>query len=117
MDKYTQDTWLEGAQCVTADPEIFFPPREKTLYKAIAAEAKTYCFGGNGKPQCPVIDYCLWNAVDNDEQHGILGGRSHRERNAVIRKWRRQYKDKMTLKEYIFQLDKKENNVSSKVRP
>ena len=117
MDKYTQDTWLEGAQCVTADPEIFFPPREKTLYKAIAAEAKTYCFGGNGRPQCPVIDYCLWNAVDNDEQHGILGGRSHRERNAVIRKWRRQYKDKMTLKEYIFQLDKKENNASSKVGP
>lgn len=102
--------WVDNAACnVAPDPDIFFPPRNKALYKPIADEAKTYCFGIEGeRPPCPVRKECLWSAVESDEQHGIWGGLSHRERNALVRKWQRQYKDKLTLKEYIFQVHKKE---------
>lgn len=94
--------WMDGANCSTvSDPDIFFPPRDKELYKQIATEAKSFCHS------CPVKSECLWYAVSSDQQHGIWGGLSHRERNALVRKWQRQYKSTMTLKEYIFQLDKR----------
>lgn len=103
-------TWLENSACKNVpDPDIFFPPRDKALYKGIADEAKSYCFGnGETTSACPVRKECLWYAVASDMEHGIFGGMSHRERNALVRKWQRQYKDSMTLKEYIFQLNKKE---------
>jgi WhiB family redox-sensing transcriptional regulator len=101
--------WTEGARCATtATPDIFFPPRDKELYKSIATEAKTYCLGANGKDPCPVRTQCLWTAIEDDEQHGIWGGLSHRERNALVRKWQRNFKGKMSLEEYVKQLDKKE---------
>lgn len=117
-------TWLDEARCAVYDKEgnilidtdIFFPPRDKALYKKVANEAKTFCFGPNRTSPCPVRANCLWEAVRNEHNHGIWGGLSHRERNALVRKWRKQYKDKMTLKEYIFQLDTKENHVNSKNR-
>jgi WhiB family redox-sensing transcriptional regulator len=109
--------WTEDARCRNiGDPDIFFPPRDKELYKSIAAEAKTYCLGANGKTPCPVRAQCLWDAVKDNEQHGIWGGMSHRERNALVRKWNRNFKQDMTLEEYIFQLDKKEHkNGNNKV--
>jgi hypothetical protein len=36
-----------------------------------------------------------------------MGGMSNRERNAMVRKWEKQYSNEMTLKEYIFQLNAK----------
>ena len=110
--------WTVDARCATLeDPDIFFPPRDKHLYKKIALEAKSHCLGVTGKDYCPVRAECLWSAIKDDEQHGIWGGLSHRERNALMRKWSRNFKDKMTLKEYIFQLDKKEskNGITSNV--
>ena len=102
--------WLDDSACKDApNPDIFFPPRDKELYKKIADEAKKYCFGVEDKiPACPVRKECLWSAIESDEQHGIWGGLSHRERNALVRKWQRKYKDTMTLKEYVFQVNKKE---------
>jgi len=108
MTELHQDPWVNQARCTTADPEIFFPPRDKDQYKVIAAEAKSYCLGPNGNTPCPVRLECLWSAIDSDEQHGIWGGMSHRERNALVRKWQRKHKNEMTLKEYVFQLNKKE---------
>jgi WhiB family redox-sensing transcriptional regulator len=106
---YEIESWYSLANCADIEnPDIFFPPRDKDLYKKTAAEAKDYCFGTNGRPACPVRAECLWDAVDSDEQHGIWGGLSHRERNALVRKWQKKYRSNMTLKEYIFQLDKKE---------
>lgn len=101
------DRWWHKAACKDQDPGavIFFPPRDKERYKIIAAQAKEFCLGTDDKPACPVKDYCLWEAVSTEEAHGIWGGMSHRERNALVRKWQRQYKGKMTLREYIFQLD------------
>jgi WhiB family redox-sensing transcriptional regulator len=99
--------WTDEARCSGIEnPDIFFPPRDKELYKKIATEAKAMCLGTRGSSPCPVRAQCLWTAIEDDEQHGIWGGLSHRERNAVVRKWSRNFKGKMTLKEYIFQLDK-----------
>lgn len=100
-------TWRDYARCHGADTELFFPPRDKNLYSKIAAQAKTYCLGENGNNHCPVRAECLWYAIDGDELHGIWGGMSHRERNALVRKWQRKYRRTMTLKEYIFSLEHK----------
>lgn len=119
-------SWYSDANCwqgydengiLIVNPEVFFPPRDKALYKTIANEAKEYCWGPNKTSPCPVRANCLWSAVNQDIQHGIWGGLSHRERNALVRKWRKQYSHTMTLKEYIFQLDKKESNDNRKNRP
>ena len=106
--------WQGDAACnivVNGEPQvdvnIFFPPREKELYKKVADEAKAYCFGTEDTPGCSVRTECLWYAINGEEQHGIWGGLSHRERNALVRKWRKQYRNTMTLKEYIFQVEKK----------
>lgn len=101
-------SWLDEAACKGVDTEMFFPPRDKLLYKTIANQAKTYCFGANGKTPCPVRGKCLWDAVSRDEQHGIWGGLSHRERNALVRKWQRTLRDKISLEDYILNIDKKE---------
>ena len=103
-------SWLDDAACRTASTspvDPFYPPRDKDLYRQLSDEAKTYCYGGKGKPACPVRQRCLWQAINTDEQHGIWGGMSHRERNALVRKWQRNYKHEMTLKEFVFQ--QKEN--------
>lgn len=100
------ESWRENARCAGEDTEQFFPPRDKAKYKLIAAEAKTHCFGVNGNNPCPVRQECLWYAIESDEVHGIWGGMSHRERNALVRKWRKSFKEEMTLQEYVMQLDK-----------
>jgi hypothetical protein len=111
-------SWYDEAACRGADTELFYPPRDKSKYRAIASEAKKYCFGNGETSACPVRTSCLWDAIYRDEQHGIWGGMSHRERNALVRKWQRKYKDSMTLKEYVFQLDKKRAKYgSTKIGP
>jgi WhiB family redox-sensing transcriptional regulator len=97
--------WRYEAKCRGEDTDIFYPPRDKDQYKVIAAQAKSYCFGDNKKNPCPVREQCLWDAVRRNEPHGIWGGLSHRERNALVRKWRKSYKKKMTLEEFIFSKD------------
>jgi WhiB family transcriptional regulator, redox-sensing transcriptional regulator len=102
-------SWMDEAACLNVeDKDIFFPPRDKTQYRAIADEAKNYCLGPNRNRPCPVRAECLWLAIEDDEQHGIWGGLSHRERNAMVRKWQKKYKHQMSLKQYIFSLDKRE---------
>jgi WhiB family redox-sensing transcriptional regulator len=100
------ESWRADARCSGEDTEIFFPPRDKDKYKDIAAEAKAHCFGANGNNPCPVLRECLWYAIDSDEVHGIWGGMSHRERNALVRKWRKQAKNSMTLEEYVMQFER-----------
>jgi hypothetical protein len=102
-----QYAWRYEARCMGEDTDTFYPPRDKDQYKTIAEKAKAFCFGENGKNHCPVRLECLWDAVERDEPHGIWGGLSHRERNALIRKWKKSYKKKMTLEEYIFGLEDK----------
>lgn len=90
--------WRYNAKCSGVDTEIFFPPRDKELYTDIAEKAKAICLGLDDKPPCPVRRQCLTEAIKNDELHGIWGGLSHRERNAMVRK----YTDAgMTLEEWL----------------
>lgn len=90
--------WRYDAKCRGEDTEIFFPPRDKALYKPIADRAKAICLGKDGKSACPVRKECLKEAIKNDELHGIFGGMSHRERNAMKRKYE---KLGLTLDEWL----------------
>ena len=99
--------WRYDARCRGKDETtiIFYPPRDKEQYKILANQAKSFCFGETGKNPCPVRSECLWDAVSREEPHGIWGGLSHRERNALTRKWsklKRSKKTTLTLKNYIF---------------
>ena len=82
---------------------MFYPPRDKSLYKPIADTAKAICWGRDGTEECPVRKQCLLDAIETDELHGIWGGMSHRERNALVRRWKRLDSD-LTLEEYVWQL-------------
>jgi hypothetical protein len=84
--------------CDSPETDDWFPPRDKTKYKTIADRAKSVCFGKDGKAECPVRLECLLYAEGNDEQHGIWGGLSHRERNALKRKATKHGK---TLEEWV----------------
>lgn len=91
-------TWRYDAKCIGEDTEIFFPPRDKDLYGPIAEKAKAICLGKDGRPPCPVRKECLIDAIERDELHGIWGGLSHRERNAMVRKYTNAGK---TLEEWL----------------
>lgn len=90
--------WRYSAKCMGEDTEGFFPPRDRAKYKEIADKAKAICNGADGKPACPVLKECLKYAIDSNEEHGILGGMSHRERNALKRRYEAAG---MTLDEWI----------------
>lgn len=98
MQDNVEDDWRYRAKCRGMDTELWFPPRDKALYKPIADKAKAVCFGKDGRPACPVRIQCLLAADANDEVHGIWGGMSHRERNALKRK---ADKKGMTLEEIV----------------
>ena len=80
-------SWIYDSACANYDPELWFPPRDRNLYMKIATQAKDICFGRNGYAPCPVRLECLKEAMANEEEHGIWGGLSHRERNALKRKY------------------------------
>lgn len=85
-----EDAWRDQAKCDGEDPELFFPDRDKSAYRFVAAQARAICFGRDGRPACPVLEECLEDAIGKDELFGIRGGMSHRERNALVRKRNRQ---------------------------
>lgn len=70
-------SWLMGAACKDADPHLFFP---HTGENREAASAKAICH------QCPVEADCLDWALKTDEQFGIWGGKSQRERARIKRR-------------------------------
>lgn len=78
--------------------DLWFPPRDKEKYKPIADISKSICYGKDGLPECPVRKECLLYAEHNQDTHGIWGGMSHRERNALKRKANKQG---LTLEEWI----------------
>ena len=98
-DRRSNRDWQELSKCKGLDPEMWFPPRDKELYTPIANYAKSVCFGRDGMPECPVRVECLLYADAMEDQHGIWGGLSHRERNAHKRK---ATKNGMTLEEWEY---------------
>ncbi|MDJ0454382.1 WhiB family transcriptional regulator [Gordonia amicalis] len=66
--------WHEGVPCSTADPDAFFP----THYNDVqTADAKRICAA------CDVRTLCLQWALDNREEHGVLGGTTPRDRQRI----------------------------------
>ena len=77
----TDEHWTDRAVCRTekAPLELFFPPRGDGPY--MAREARTYC------RRCPVREQCLEASLRENEQDGLWGGYSPKERR-MIRKLR-----------------------------
>jgi WhiB family redox-sensing transcriptional regulator len=98
-------SWRYDAKCKDIDTDIFYPPRDRRLYKGIADKAKSICWGtGEHDPECPVRKECLWYAIEMEDTHGIWGGMSHRERSHLQRKFNRMQSDQ-TFKQYVMEHD------------
>ena len=98
-DPDVPENWRLEAKCRGhKDPELWFPPRDKTKYKLIADQAKAICFGRDGAPECLARIDCLLYADKMNDQNGIWGGMSHRERSALKRKAAKHGK---TLEEWV----------------
>ena len=72
MREETERDWESDAACATTDPELFFPEKGGST-----KSAKGICAG------CDVRARCLQYAMDRNEQYGIWGGLSERERHAL----------------------------------
>lgn len=68
------DDWIKHAACRGLDVDIFYPEHGGTARHALAV-----C------RSCPVVRECLDHAMRNDEEHGIWGGMSPRQRRAIGR--------------------------------
>lgn len=71
-DPINGDAWMDHANCLGMDPDMFFPVR-----------------GGDTKParricaSCPVRDTCLEYALQSPGLVGIWGGTSERDRQKI----------------------------------
>ena len=97
-DPLDVESWRVDAKCKDMDTELWYPPRDKDLYKDIADQSKAVCLGKDGRPPCIVKNECLLYADKMEDTYGIWGGMSHRERNALKRKAQ---KLGLTLEEWI----------------
>ena len=75
--------WRLYATCKGMPHEMFFPRRGEATWRA-----KQICAG------CPVIADCLEDAIIRREPAGIRGGKSTRERQAIIKERRAAKKTK-----------------------
>lgn len=67
-------SWIERANCLGVNPELFFPERG-----ASTTEAKEVCRG------CVVRKACLEYALTTREVYGIWGGKSENQRRKMRR--------------------------------
>jgi WhiB family redox-sensing transcriptional regulator len=77
------DQLRKRGACAGANPNIFFPEDEKDL--VLVGKALVYCSG------CPVLDLCRRYAMDN-EDYGIWGGTTARQRRSLRRKAKKEAK-------------------------
>lgn len=64
--------WQDSALCAQTDPEVFFP-----ALGSPGRDAKRVC------RLCPVRAECLEYAIETRQAHGIWGGTSEKQREAV----------------------------------
>lgn len=106
MQYEPEHSWRYDAKCMDIDTDLFYPPRDKALYKGIADQAKAICWGtGDEDPPCPVRKECLLYAVQMEDTHGIWGGLSHRERSHLQRKFNRLRLKNKTFEQWIMESD------------
>lgn len=70
-------SWMDHANCIDLDPDLFFPERGESTFGA-----KAVCRG------CVVRGECLEYALLAGERFGIWGGTSERERRSIRRQRR-----------------------------
>jgi WhiB family transcriptional regulator, redox-sensing transcriptional regulator len=105
MQREPAHSWRYDAKCMDINTDLFYPPRDRRLYKGIADKAKAICWGtGEDDPECPVRRECLWYAIEMEDTHGIWGGMSHRERSHLQRKFNRMNSTK-TFKQFVMEHD------------
>jgi len=71
--------WMSEGVCTQVHPDIFFAEPTNLAATGLAKKA---C------GMCPVVDKCLQYALENREQHGIWGGLTVGERQALLRKFK-----------------------------
>lgn len=81
IDLKTTPKWLYFANCRETSTDVFFP--ENDIDRLKAAQAKVIC------SQCLVRKDCLEFALEHDEQHGIWGGLTPKDRNLLDRRPKR----------------------------
>lgn len=71
--------WQTRGACRTVDPESFFSPDSERGAKRAGREAaaKELC------AHCPVVQQCLGYAMQVNEPHGVWGGLTANERQAL----------------------------------
>jgi WhiB family redox-sensing transcriptional regulator len=72
--------WVDAGACIPraptrVEPDTFYPQPSHS-----AAYAKRVCNGTDERPACPVRIQCLQYALDNDDQWGVYGGLTVKER-------------------------------------
>lgn len=74
-------TWRDRAACLGMDPEDWFPVSELESGSVLAhvEQVKGIC------RSCPVIESCLSWALDTQQQFGIWGGMTAKERTSLKR--------------------------------
>ncbi|WP_277068712.1 WhiB family transcriptional regulator [Saccharomonospora viridis] len=77
----SSESWWAAALCQQTDPEAFFPDKGGSN-----REAKRVCRA------CPVREECKAYALDNNEQFGVWGGLTERERRALRKSRSREVK-------------------------
>lgn len=76
----SRDVDWDSTACLRADPEIFYPDGRDSSAKPIIEQARGYC------GSCEIKDDCLRDALARDEEWGIWGGMTERERKALRRR-------------------------------
>jgi WhiB family redox-sensing transcriptional regulator len=71
--------WMTGGACHDEDPELFFPISASEAGADQIRQATSICDG------CHVEAECLQYALVNRIKHGIWGGRTEQQRQALIR--------------------------------
>lgn len=73
-DQSEAPDWRDRSLCAETDPDAFFPDKGGSV-----REAKRVCLG------CEVRSECLEYALANEEDFGVWGGLSERERRRLRR--------------------------------
>ena len=74
------EDWRNAAACLEVDPDLFHPVGTTGPALLQIVQAKAVCAG------CPVLDECRRWALDSREPHGIFGGLTADERDALRRR-------------------------------
>lgn len=76
------------------DPRVrckFFYGMYPNNPSSLVAQSKAICNGEPGKKACEMRETCLHWAIDHEEQFGVWGGTSERERRKIQRARRRNH--------------------------